>query len=157
MALAKPSQGAVNPDEFYVHKQTLEAGRPAILRRNLGSKAIKMVYGDEAKAGKSVKTVDVDAADRARFCLTDEEVTNLAKQAMIIEKHYGRPMDIEWAKDGDDGKLYIVQARPETVKSRSSANVMGALPAEGKGHRAGGKAVPLASASVRGRSRSSTT
>ncbi|WP_326430117.1 phosphoenolpyruvate synthase [Stutzerimonas frequens] len=117
-------QGAVNPDEFYVHKQTLEAGRPAILRRNLGSKAIKMVYGDEAKAGKSVKTVDVDAADRARFCLTDEEVTNLAKQAMIIEKHYGRPMDIEWAKDGDDGKLYIVQARPETVKSRSSANVM---------------------------------
>ena len=117
-------QGAVNPDEFYVHKQTLEAGRPAILRRNLGSKAIKMVYGDEAKAGKSVKTVEVDAADRARFCLTDEEVTNLAKQAMIIEKHYGRPMDIEWAKDGDDGKLYIVQARPETVKSRTSANVM---------------------------------
>nr|AHI48931.1 phosphoenolpyruvate synthase [Stutzerimonas stutzeri] len=117
-------QGAVNPDEFYVHKQTLEAGRPAILRRNLRSKAIKMVYGDEAKAGKSVKTVEVDAADRARFCLTDEEVTNLAKQALIIEKHYGRPMDIEWAKDGDDGKLYIVQARPETVKSRSSANVM---------------------------------
>jgi pyruvate,water dikinase len=107
-----------------VHKQTLEAGRPAILRRNLGSKAIKMVYGDEAKAGKSVKTVEVDAADRARFCLTDEEVTNLAKQAMIIEKHYGRPMDIEWAKDGDDGKLYIVQARPETVKSRTQANVM---------------------------------
>ncbi|MGE4407820.1 phosphoenolpyruvate synthase [Pseudomonas sp.] len=117
-------QGAVNPDEFYVHKQTLQAGRPAILRRNLGSKAIKMVYGDEAKAGKSVKTVEVDAADRARFCLTDEEVTNLAKQAMIIEKHYGRPMDIEWAKDGDDGRLYIVQARPETVKSLSSANVM---------------------------------
>ncbi len=117
-------QGAVNPDEFYVHKPTLEAGRPAILRRNLGSKAIKMIYGDEAKAGKSVKTVDVDKADRARFALSDEEVTNLAKQALIIEKHYGRPMDIEWAKDGDDGKLYIVQARPETVKSRSSANVM---------------------------------
>ncbi|MBX8561692.1 phosphoenolpyruvate synthase [Pseudomonas cichorii] len=117
-------QGAVNPDEFYVHKDTLTAGRPAILRRNLGSKAIKMIYGDEAKAGRSVKTVDVDAADRARFCLTDTEVSELAKQAMIIEKHYKAPMDIEWAKDGDDGKLYIVQARPETVKSRSAANVM---------------------------------
>ncbi|WP_110949727.1 phosphoenolpyruvate synthase [Pseudomonas bohemica] len=117
-------QGAVNPDEFYVHKNTLEAGRPAILRRNLGSKAIKMIYGDEAKAGKSVKVIDVDAADRSRFCLSDEEVSNLARQAMIIEKHYKCPMDIEWAKDGDDGKLYIVQARPETVKSRSSANVM---------------------------------
>ena len=117
-------QGAVNPDEFYVHKHTLEAGRPAILRRNLGSKAIKMIYGDEAKAGRSVKTVDVDKADRARFCLTDAEVSELAKQAMIIEKHYKCPMDIEWAKDGDDGKLYIVQARPETVKSRTSANVM---------------------------------
>ncbi len=117
-------QGAVNPDEFYVHKQTLEAGRPAILRRNLGSKAIKMVYGDEAKAGRSVKVVDVDHADRSRFCLSDAEVTELAKQALIIEKHYGRPMDIEWAKDGDDGKLYIVQARPETVKSRTNINVM---------------------------------
>ncbi|MDV7908773.1 phosphoenolpyruvate synthase [Pseudomonas aeruginosa] len=117
-------QGAVNPDEFYVHKPTLEAGRPAILRRNLGSKAIKMIYGDEAKAGRSVKVVDVDRADRVRFALSDAEVTELAKQAMIIEKHYGRPMDIEWAKDGDDGKLYIVQARPETVKSRASATVM---------------------------------
>jgi pyruvate,water dikinase len=117
-------QGAVNPDEFYVHKQTLEADRPAILRRNLGSKAIKMVYGEEAKAGRSVKTVDVDRAERARFCITDAEVSELAKQALIIEKHYGRPMDIEWAKDGDDGKLYIVQARPETVKSRASATVM---------------------------------
>lgn len=117
-------QGAVNPDEFYVHKSTLQAGRPAILRRNLGSKAIKMVYGDEAKAGRSVKTVEVDRADRARFCLSDAEVSELAKQAMIIEQHYQRPMDIEWAKDGDDGKLYIVQARPETVKSRASANVM---------------------------------
>ncbi|MEV1964958.1 phosphoenolpyruvate synthase [Pseudomonas aeruginosa] len=117
-------QGAVNPDEFYVHKPTLEAGRPAILRRNLGSKAIKMIYGDEAKAGRSVKVVDVDRADRARFALSDAEVTELAKQAMIIEKHYGRPMDIEWAKDGDDGKLYIVQARPETVKSRANATVM---------------------------------
>ncbi|MFA7942537.1 phosphoenolpyruvate synthase [Pseudomonas brenneri] len=117
-------QGAVNPDEFYVHKHTLEAGRPAILRRNLGSKAIKMIYGDEAKAGRSVKTVDVDKTERARFCLSDAEVSELAKQAMIIEKHYKCPMDIEWAKDGDDGKLYIVQARPETVKSRTSANVM---------------------------------
>ncbi|KFE51368.1 phosphoenolpyruvate synthase [Pseudomonas syringae] len=117
-------QGAVNPDEFYVHKNTLAAGRPAILRRNLGSKAIKMIYGDEAKAGRSVKTVDVEPAERARFCLSDEEVSELAKQAMIIEKHYKAPMDIEWAKDGDDGKLYIVQARPETVKSRAQANVM---------------------------------
>lgn len=117
-------QGAVNPDEFYVHKGTLAAGRPAILRRNLGSKAIKMIYGDEAKAGRSVKTVDVDKAERARFCLSDAEVSELAKQAMIIEKHYKCPMDIEWAKDGDDGKLYIVQARPETVKSRTQANVM---------------------------------
>lgn len=117
-------QGAVNPDEFYVHKDTLAAGRPAILRRNLGSKAIKMIYGDEAKAGKSVKVIDVEPADRARFCLTDAEVNELAKQAMIIEQHYKCPMDIEWAKDGDDGKLYIVQARPETVKSRTSSNVM---------------------------------
>ncbi|UVL42239.1 phosphoenolpyruvate synthase [Pseudomonas sp. B21-040] len=117
-------QGAVNPDEFYVHKGTLAAGRPAILRRNLGSKAIKMIYGEVATAGKSVKTIDVDKADRARFCLSDAEVSELAKQAMIIEKHYACPMDIEWAKDGDDGKLYIVQARPETVKSRTQANVM---------------------------------
>ena len=117
-------QGAVNPDEFYVHKPTLEAGRPAILRRNLGSKAIKMIYGDEAKAGKSVKVIDVEKADRERFCLSDAEINELAKQAMIIEKHYKCPMDIEWAKDGDDGKLYIVQARPETVKSRSAGNVM---------------------------------
>ncbi|MFT0212545.1 phosphoenolpyruvate synthase [Pseudomonas sp. F1_0610] len=117
-------QGAVNPDEFYVHKPTLAASKPAILRRNLGSKAIKMIYGDEAKAGKSVKTVDVDMAERMCFALTDAEVTNLAQQAVIIEKHYGCPMDIEWAKDGDDGKLYIVQARPETVKSRSNVNVM---------------------------------
>ena len=117
-------QGAVNPDEFYVHKHTLEAGRPAILRRNLGSKAIKMIYGDEAKAGKSVKVIDVEKADRERFCLSDAEINELAKQAMIIEKHYKCPMDIEWAKDGDDGKLYIVQARPETVKSRTQANVM---------------------------------
>ena len=117
-------QGAVNPDEFYVHKHTLAAGRPAILRRNLGSKALKMIYGSDASAGKSINTVDVDPADRMRFCLTDAEVSNLAQQAVIIEQHYGCPMDIEWAKDGDDGKLYIVQARPETVKSRSNLNVM---------------------------------
>ena len=104
--------------------RSLTAGRPAILRRNLGSKAIKMIYGEEAAAGKSVKTVEVDAAERARFALSDAEVENLAKQAMIIEQHYGCPMDIEWAKDGDDGQLYIVQARPETVKSRSNINVM---------------------------------
>ena len=117
-------QGAVNPDEFYVHKPTLADGRPAVLRRNMGSKAIKMIYGAEASAGKSVETVPVDPDERMRFSLTDAEVTELAKQAMIIEKHYGCPMDIEWAKDGDDGKLYIVQARPETVKSRSNLNVM---------------------------------
>ncbi|SFX52104.1 phosphoenolpyruvate synthase [Marinospirillum alkaliphilum] len=117
-------QGAVNPDEFYVHKPTLEAGRPAVLRRNLGSKLIKMVYGDEAAAGKSVRTVEVSAADRQRFSLSDDEIMNLARQAMIIEKHYQRPMDIEWAKDGDDGQLYIVQARPETVKSRDASNIM---------------------------------
>ncbi|HZJ95686.1 MAG TPA: phosphoenolpyruvate synthase [Thiopseudomonas sp.] len=117
-------QGAVNPDEFYVHKPTLAAGRPAILRRNLGSKALKMIYGADASAGKSIETVEVDPAERMRFALSDEEVTNLAKQAVIIEQHYGCPMDIEWAKDGDDGQLYIVQARPETVKSRSNLNVM---------------------------------
>ncbi|MBE0508650.1 MAG: phosphoenolpyruvate synthase [Marinospirillum sp.] len=117
-------QGAVNPDEFYIHKPTVEAGRPAILRRNLGSKLIKMVYGDESAAGKSVKTVEVSLADRQRFSLSDDEIMNLARQAIIIEKHYQRPMDIEWAKDGDDNQLYIVQARPETVKSRDSSNIM---------------------------------
>lgn len=110
-------QGAVNPDEFYVHKPTLAAGRPAVLRRTLGSKLIKMVYGEESAAGSSVQTVDVPHADRQRFCLGDDEVMALARQAVTIEKHYGRPMDIEWARDGDDGKLYIVQARPETVVS----------------------------------------
>lgn len=117
-------QGAVNPDEFYVHKPTLEAGRPSIIRRNLGSKAIKMVYGEHAQAGRSVKTVDVDQTDRDCFSLNDTEVAVLAKQALLIEKHYGRPMDIEWAKDGDDGQIYIVQARPETVKSRANVNVI---------------------------------
>src|SRR5690625_3144561 len=111
-------QGSVNPDEFYVHKSTLAAGRPAVLRRNLGSKMIKMVYGDEASAGRSVATVDVPLKDRVRFCITDDQVMALARQAMTIEAHYQRPMDIEWALDGDDGELYIVQARPETVVSQ---------------------------------------
>jgi len=111
-------QGAVNPDEFYVHKRALAQGKSAVLRRNLGSKAIKMVYGDEASAGKSVKTVDVDNAERMQFAINDSEVEELAKQAVIIEQHYGRPMDIEWGRDGDDGKLYILQARPETVNSQ---------------------------------------
>ncbi len=117
-------QGAVNPDEFYVHKKTFEAGRPAVLRRNLGSKAIKMIYTDQAHAGNSVETVKVDKEQRCLFSITDEEVSELTRQAIIIEKHYKRPMDIEWAKDGDDGKIYIVQARPETVKSRSSGSVL---------------------------------
>ncbi|SEI38778.1 pyruvate, water dikinase [Allopseudospirillum japonicum] len=117
-------QGAVNPDEFYVHKATLAAHRPAILRRNLGSKLIKMIYTQDPSAGRSVQTVEVDAQDRQRFSINDEEVMALARQALIIEKHYDRPMDIEWAKDGDDGQLYIVQARPETVKSRSEGNQM---------------------------------
>ncbi|HSP57436.1 MAG TPA: phosphoenolpyruvate synthase [Halomonas sp.] len=111
-------QGAVNPDEFYVHKPTLAAGRPAVLRRNLGSKLIKMIYTDDTSAGKSVATVDVPLADRGRFCLSDEQIMALARQAVTIEQHYDRPMDIEWALDGDDGELYIVQARPETVVSQ---------------------------------------
>ncbi|WP_435100156.1 phosphoenolpyruvate synthase [Arhodomonas sp. AD133] len=117
-------QGSVNPDEFYVHKPTLDAGRPAILRRILGGKAIKMVYSDEAGHGKSVQTVEVDDADRNRYSLTDEDVESLARQALIIEKHYGRPMDIEWGKDGETGRLYILQARPETVKSRDGSQVL---------------------------------
>ena len=117
-------QGAVNPDEFYVHKPTLAKGKPAVVRRNIGSKAIKMVYSDSQEHSKQVEIVDIDEADSNRFSLTDSEVEELAKQAVIIEKHYGHPMDIEWAKDGLDGKLYIVQARPETVRSRENANVM---------------------------------
>ena len=110
-------QGAVNPDEFYVHKPTLNAGRPAILRRNVGSKAIKMIYSDGGD--QPVTTVPVPDAERNLFCLTDEQVEELARQAVRIEQHYGRPMDIEWALDGLDGQLYVVQARPETVQSRS--------------------------------------
>ena len=117
-------QGAVNPDEFYVHKPTLAAGRPAVLRRNLGSKLIKMVYGKEASAGKSVQTVDVPLKERGRFCIDDKQVMNLARQAVIIEEHYQRPMDIEWALDGDDGELYIVQARPETVVSQQEGGTL---------------------------------
>ena len=117
-------QGAVNPDEFYVHKPTLALGKPAIIRRNLGSKLIKMVFTDKAVAGKSVRTVDVPEADRNRFSLTDADVLELGRYAVIIEKHYGRPMDIEWGKDGVDGKLYILQARPETVKSQDEGLVM---------------------------------
>ena len=117
-------QGAVNPDEFYVHKPTLNKGNPAIVRRNLGSKLIKMIYSDDVEHGKQVDIVDIDKADSMRFSLTDDEVMELAKQAQVIEKHYKRPMDIEWAKDGIDGKLYIVQARPETVRSREDMQVI---------------------------------
>lgn len=117
-------QGAVNPDEFYVHKPTLKSGRPAVVRKTLGSKLIKMTYSEDAGHGRQVKIVDTQDAERSRFCITDEEVMALAKQAIIIEQHYGRPMDIEWAKDGQDGQLYIVQARPETVRSRQEANTL---------------------------------
>ena len=115
-------QGAVNPDEFYVHKPTLRAGRPAILRKTMGSKLIKMVFTNAAQAGKSVQTVDVEVAERKKFSISEAEVTELAGYALIIEEHYGRPMDIEWGRDGIDGKLYILQARPETVKSQEKAN-----------------------------------
>jgi len=111
-------QGAVNPDEFYVHKPMLAAGKRAVIRRNLGSKLIKMEFAPEKVAGKSTRTIEVPEADRHRFSITDADVEELARYAMIIEKHYGRPMDIEWGKDGIDGKLYILQARPETVKSQ---------------------------------------
>ncbi|HET7731680.1 MAG TPA: phosphoenolpyruvate synthase, partial [Usitatibacter sp.] len=111
-------QGAVNPDEFYVSKLCLANGKPAILRRGIGTKAIKMVFDAEARAGRSVKQVEVEAAARDRFSLADAEVEELARYALAIEKHYGRPMDIEWGRDGEDGKLYILQARPETVKSQ---------------------------------------
>jgi pyruvate,water dikinase len=111
-------QGAVNPDEFYVHKPMLEKGRPAIVRRALGSKLQKMIFGSAATAGKSTRTVDVPEAERQRFSLTDAEVLELARYAVAIERHYGRPMDVEWGRDGADGRIYVLQARPETVKSR---------------------------------------
>ena len=119
-------QGAVNPDEFYVHKPMLEAGNKALIRRNLGSKLLQMVFAapeEKAQDGKLVKTVDVPAEQRNRYSLTDDEVEQLARYAQVIEKHYGRPMDIEWGKDGSDGQLYILQARPETVKSQAEGKV----------------------------------
>jgi pyruvate, water dikinase len=113
-------QGAVNPDEFYVHKPTLALGKRAVIRRNLGSKMIQMVFSEQKVAGKSTVTIDVPEADRHRYALSDDDVLELARYAVIIEKHYQRPMDIEWGRDGNDGKLYILQARPETVKSQES-------------------------------------
>ena len=115
-------QGAVNPDEFYVYKPALRAGKLAILRRNLGGKAVKMVYAPGASAER-VQTVAVAAADRRRFCLSDADIVTLARQALIIEEHYGRPMDIEWARDGASGAIFILQARPETVQSRSGRTI----------------------------------
>ncbi|MBT9442366.1 MAG: phosphoenolpyruvate synthase, partial [Acidovorax sp.] len=115
-------QGAVNPDEFYVHKPMLQAGKKALIRRNLGSKLIQMVFSsaeEKAASGKLVKTVDVPTEQRNRYSLTDADVEQLARYALVIEQHYGRPMDIEWGKDGTDGQLYILQARPETVKSQA--------------------------------------
>src|SRR6266850_1434022 len=111
-------QGAVNPDEFYVHKPLLERGKPAIVRRALGSKLQKMVFSQSAATGKSTRVVDVPEAERHRFSLSDQEILELARYALTIERHYGRPMDIEWGKDGADGRIYVLQARPETVKSR---------------------------------------
>ncbi|MBM5571011.1 MULTISPECIES: phosphoenolpyruvate synthase [Deefgea] len=115
-------QGAVNPDEFFVHKPTLAAGRPAIVRRHLGGKALKMEFDTESVAGKSVRTVAVSKAERHQFSISDAEVEELARYAVIIEQHYQRAMDVEWGRDGIDGKLYILQARPETVKSQESGS-----------------------------------
>ena len=114
-------QGAVNPDEFYVYKPGLRANRPAILKRGLGDKATKMIYTDDPAVGRTTEFVPVDTAERRRLCLTDDQVTELARHALAIEHHYGRPMDIEWGCDGIDGQIYILQARPETVKSRQAA------------------------------------
>lgn len=140
-------QGAVNPDEFYVHKPILSQGHDAVVRRNIGSKLIQMVYSDDVAHGKQVKIEDVASEQRRQFSINDAEVMELAKQAMVIEQHYGRPMDIEWAKDGNDGKLYIVQARPETVRSREDVQLIeryhlktkGAVMCEGRaiGHKIG--------------------
>lgn len=116
-------QGAVNPDEFYVHKATLALGKPAVIRRNLGSKLIKMEFTDSRQAGRSTRTVEVPEQDRYRFSLSDADILELARFAVTIEQHYGRPMDIEWGKDGEDGKLYILQARPETVMSQNKGVV----------------------------------
>ncbi|MFM8608874.1 MAG: phosphoenolpyruvate synthase [Burkholderiaceae bacterium] len=129
-------QGAVNPDEFYVHKPTLRAGRRAVIRRNLGSKLIQMVFASDAEkaaSGKLVKTVDVSAEQRNRYSLTDADVEQLAHYALVIEQHYGRPMDIEWGKDGTDGQLYILQARPETVKSQQQGKAEVRYKLKGRG------------------------
>ncbi|MGD9339491.1 MAG: phosphoenolpyruvate synthase [Chromatiales bacterium] len=116
-------QGAVNPDEFYVSKRALRDGHYPVLRRTLGTKAIQMVYNEDAAGSDTVKQIEVDPADQHRFCLTDEEIVALSKQALLIEDHYGRPMDIEWGKDGVSGEIYILQARPETVQSRSGRTI----------------------------------
>jgi pyruvate, water dikinase len=113
-------QGAVNPDEYYVYKRNVTEGRPAILRKTVGDKAIKMIFAANASAGTSVMTVEVPSAERLRFSITDAEAEELARTALVIERHYGRPMDIEWGRDGIDGRIYILQARPETVKSRAT-------------------------------------
>ena len=146
-------QGQVNPDEFYVHKASLEAGRPAILRRNLGAKAIKMVHSSEPNSESTVETIRVDRTKRLTFSINDSDILELARQALIIENHFQKPMDIEWAKDGETGLLYIVQARPETVKSRSGNSSMeryllketGSLLCEGRsvGHKIGSGAVKV--------------
>ncbi|KTR46401.1 phosphoenolpyruvate synthase [Pantoea ananatis] len=144
-------QGAVNPDEFYVHKPTLAAKRPAIVRRNMGSKKVRMVYADSREHGEQVRIEDVAEAERDRFCLSDAEVEALAHQAVLIEQHYKRPMDIEWAKDGHTGKLFIVQARPETVRSNGQVMERYSLQGQGKvviegraiGHRIGAGAVKV--------------
>ena len=129
-------QGAVNPDEFYVHKPMLKAGKRATIRRNLGSKLIQMVFStaeEKAAGGKLVKTIDVPTEQRNRYSLTDADVEQLARYALVIEEHYGRPMDIEWGKDGTDGQLYILQARPETVKSQSKGTAELRYKLKGKG------------------------
>jgi len=125
-------QGAVNPDEFYAYKPNVRAGRPSVLKRGLGEKAKKMIYTADRSLGKTVEFVPVATEERQRFCLTDADIEELAKQALIIEDHYGRPMDIEWGKDGIDGQLYILQARPETVQSRASANILRRYKLKGK-------------------------
>ncbi|MCK5435089.1 MAG: phosphoenolpyruvate synthase, partial [Nitrosomonadaceae bacterium] len=117
-------QGAVNPDEFYVYKPTLRQGKPAILRRNLGSKLVKMQFNTNKTVENSVETLDVIEAERKRFSITDEDVEELARHALVIERHYQKPMDIEWGKDGVDGKLYILQARPETVQSLATSKIL---------------------------------
>ena len=116
-------QGAVNPDEFYVYKPALREGREAIIRRNLGSKASRMVYAADPAPGRWVEVAEVAASDRARFCIDDKDIHELARQALVIESHYGCPMDIEWGKDGETGEIYVLQARPETVQSRAGRSI----------------------------------